>query len=155
MSLEQPAFNWIQLIFCDLRRFTAFSESAEPEEVLQILEEFHSVTGRIATECGGTIINRAGDNLMIVLNDPIEIEDPAKCAVVLGDKLRSTLGAMCENWQRYEHDLGFGVGISYGYATLGVVGSETQQTYTAIGAAVNLASRLCDHASGGWRCIQI
>ncbi len=139
----------IATLFCDLRRFTAFSESAEPEDVLQILEEFHTETGRLTTENGGTIVSRAGDNLMIVLNDPIPIENPAKCSVILGDKLRSALSAMCENWRKYEYDLGFGIGISYGYATLGVVGSENQQNYTAIGTAVNLAARLCDHASDG------
>lgn len=139
----------IATIFCDLRRFTRFSESADPEEVMQILEAFHAETSKLTAKCGGTIIQRAGDGVMIVLNDPITIDQPATRAVELAAKLRAVLVALCENWQKYEYDLSFGIGLSYGYATLGVVGSEKHQNYTAIGPAINIASRLCDAASDG------
>jgi len=139
----------IATIFCDLRRFTGFSESAEPEEVMQILESFHAETTKETAEAGGTIILRAGDGVMIVLNDPIPVDNPADLAIKLASKLRTTLSALCEEWQKYEYDLGFGIGVSYGYATLGVVGTENNQNYTAIGTAVNVASRLCDRASDG------
>lgn len=139
----------IATIFCDLRRFTRFSESADPEEVMQILEAFHAETSKLTAECGGTIIQRAGDGVMIVLNDPIAIDQAATRAVELAAKLRAVLAALCENWQKYEYDLSFGIGLSYGYATLGVVGSEKHQNYTAIGPAINIASRLCDAASDG------
>ena len=132
-----------------LRRFTRFSESADPEEVMQILEAFHAETSKLTAECGGTIIQRAGDGVMIVLNDPITIDEPATRAVELAAKLRVVLASLCENWQKYEYDLSFGIGLSYGYATLGVVGSEKHQNYTAIGPAINIASRLCDGASDG------
>jgi len=139
----------IATIFCDLRRFTRFSESADPEEVMQILEAFHAETSKLTADCSGTIIQRAGDGVMIVLNDPITIDEPARRAVELAAKLRAALAALSENWQKYEYDLSFGIGLSYGYATLGVVGSEKHQNYTAIGPAINIASRLCDAASDG------
>lgn len=139
----------IAIIFCDLRRFTRFSESAEPEEVTQVLEAFHSETSEIASHSGGTIVDRSGDKLMIVLNDPIPVEEPAKEAIRLATALRSKLGELCEKWQKYEYDLGFGIGMSYGYATLGIVGSKSHQIYAAIGTAVNIAARLCSYASDG------
>ena len=139
----------IATVFCDLRRFTSFSESAEPEEVMQILEAFHAETTELTAKWGGTIVMRAGDGIMIVLNDPVPIDNPAESAVGMAADFRTALSALCEKWRKYEYDLGFGVGISYGYATLGVVGTESQQNYTAIGAAVNIASRLCDNAADG------
>lgn len=136
----------IAAVFCDLRRFTSFSENAEPEEVILVLQQFHEETSRIVAEHDGTIVSRVGDGVLIVLNDPIPIEEPVARAVRLGRDLRTTLRGLSQQWQEYEFDVGFGIGISYGYATLGTVGTDNYQNYTAIGTVVNVASRLSDMA---------
>lgn len=136
----------IVTVFCDLRRFTAFSESSEPEEVMVVLDEFHSTTSKLAASHEGTIINRLGDGVLIILNDPVPIDDPILRALTLVDELRTALDAMSARWQDYDYDLGYGIGVSYGYATIGTVGSENYQNYTAVGTVVNVASRLCDVA---------
>ena len=136
----------IAAVFCDLRRFTSFSESAEPEEVILVLQQFHAETSRLVAEHSGTIVTRMGDGVLIVLNDPIPIDEPVIQALELGDELRSSLRALSQQWQEYEFDVGFGIGISYGYATLGTVGADSYQNYTAIGTVVNVASRLSDMA---------
>ena len=94
-------------------------------------------------------VQRAGDGVMIILNDPIQIDEPAAKAVGLAVSLRDEIRLLCNQWRSYDYDLGFGIGLSYGYATLGLVGSQNHQNYTAIGPSVNIASRLCDHASDG------
>ena len=139
----------IAALFCDLRRFTAFPETAEPEEVMEVLEGFHGEAGRIVDRHGGTITHRAGDGLMVVLNDPLPVERPADSAVALAIALRDRLAARCEDWRALGHDLGVGLGLALGYATLGLVGSESRYDYTAVGSMVNMAARLCDAAADG------
>lgn len=139
----------IAALFCDLRGFTAFSETAEPEEVMEVLEEFHSLTGRVVSDHGGTIVQRAGDGLMVVLNDPLPVENAADAAVRLAVAMRSALVEACLRWRQFGFPLGVGIGVSAGYATLGLVGSAGRYDYTAVGTVVNMASRLCNEASDG------
>ena len=139
----------ISALFCDLRGFTPFSETAEPEEVMEVLEQFHSLTGKIVSDHGGTITNRAGDSLMVVLNDPLPVENAADEVVRLSIAMRSVLLVACERWQELGYSLGAGIGLSTGYATLGLVGSAGQYDYTAVGTVVNMASRLCGLAEHG------
>lgn len=139
----------IAALFCDLRGFTAFSETAEPEEVMEVLEAYHGQAGAIVDRHQGTITHRAGDGLMVVLNDPLPVEAPAEKAVALALELRGALGRACEGWRALGHDLGVGIGLSLGYATLGLIGSESRYDYTAVGSVVNVAARLCDEAADG------
>jgi class 3 adenylate cyclase len=136
-------------IFCDLRRFTSFSESAEPEEVMLVLQQFHTITSELAARHDGTIVSRVGDGVLIVVNDPVPIDSPVKKALALISEMRTALAVLAQAWNECEYDLGFGIGASYGYATLGMVGSSDYQNYTAIGTVVNVASRLSDIAKDG------
>jgi class 3 adenylate cyclase len=137
------------LVFCDLRGFTGFAETTEPEEVMAILREYHTCLGQIVFQYGGTLERFAGDGLLILFNDPIEYADHTARAVKMALEMREQMAALTERWQRLGHNLGFGIGISRGFVTLGAVGFEGRQEYTAIGAAANLASRLCDEAKSG------
>lgn len=139
----------VAIIFCDLKRFAAFAEAAEPEEVMEVLEAFHLATGQLVGEHQGTISHRSGDGLMVVLNDPVPIENPAESAIRLARRMQEELTEMCATWQRHGYDLGFGIGLSLGYATLGLIGSEHRYDYTAIGTVVNLASQLRDRTVPG------
>ena len=137
------------LVFCDLRGFTAFAETAEPEEVMAILREYHGCLGEIVVQSGGTLERFAGDGLLILFNDPIEYRDHTARAVKMALDMQKQMVALTDRWKRLGHDLGFGIGISRGFVTLGAIGFESRQEYTAIGAAANLASRLCDEAKPG------
>ena len=139
----------IATLFCDLRGFTAFSETGEPEEVMEVLQRYHETMGRLIYEHDGAIDHRAGDGIMIIFNDPIPCDEPALRAVRLGVAMRRAMRPLTEEWRKLGHDLGFGVGVSLGYATLGMVGFEGRYDYTANGSAVNLAARLCDEARDG------
>jgi len=139
----------IATVFCDLRGFTAFSETAEPEEVMEVLKTFHAETGRLISRFHGTIGHRAGDGLMVVLNDPIPVANPARAAAELALALLQRVTELCRGWSQAGYDLGVGVGLSFGYATLGIIGDESRYDYTAIGTVVNIASRLCDEAADG------
>lgn len=139
----------IAAMFCDLRGFTAFSEAAEPEEVMEVLETFHAETGKLVADYKGTISHRSGDGLMVILNDPVPIKNPAEQAVRLAHHMRNRLLEVCDTWQKNGYNLGVGIGLSLGYATLGLVGSKSRYDYTAIGTVVNIASRLCDEAAHG------
>jgi class 3 adenylate cyclase len=136
----------IAALFCDLRGFTAFSEMAEPEEVMNVLQDYHQVMGRLICNHGGTIDHRAGDGIMVIFNDPIPCDYPALAAVQLALTMREEIASLCDQWNRLGYQLGFGAGISLGYATLGVVGHEGHYDYTANGSSVNLAARLADVA---------
>ena len=136
----------IAIIFCDLRGFTAFSESVEPEEAVDMLSEYHQTIGDLITKYQATIDHRAGDGMMIFLNDPIPHDDPIKEAVSLAIELREMVNRQLKKWESYGHSLGFGIGISYGTATIGMIGYEGSYDYAATGRNVNLASRLCDEA---------
>ncbi|MFN0074046.1 MAG: adenylate/guanylate cyclase domain-containing protein [Chloroflexota bacterium] len=139
----------IAVLFCDLRGFTAFAETAEPEEVMVVLREYHAAAGPLITKYQGTVGHFAGDGLMVFFNDPFPCEDPTGLAVQLGLELRDCMAALSVGWKRQGWNLGFGVGIAYGYATLGVLGFEGRLDYGVIGTVVNLASRLCDEALPG------
>jgi class 3 adenylate cyclase/CheY-like chemotaxis protein len=139
----------VTLVFCDLRGFTAFAETAEPEEVMAILHDYHDCVGRTVFDHGGTLERFAGDGVLVLFNDPVEYWDHTARAVKMALEMRTQMEVLCIRWNRLGHDLGFGVGISRGFATLGAIGFEGRQEYTAIGAAANLASRLCDEAKSG------
>jgi len=148
-SLLESHRRHVTAVFCDLRGFTAFSESAEPEEVMDILQQYHHELGRLVSKYGGTIDHRAGDGLMVFFNDPIPCDEPIRRAVELAFEAHDSIARLLQKWTRLGHQLGFGIGIAAGYATMGIVGDDSRSDYTAIGNDINLASRLCDHANNG------
>jgi class 3 adenylate cyclase/putative methionine-R-sulfoxide reductase with GAF domain len=139
----------ITALFCDLRGFTGFSESADPEDVMALLRQYHAAIGEIIIKYSGTLERYAGDGVMVVFNDPVPVDNPALQAVRMALDMRSALGALIEKWRRLGHELGFGIGIAHGYATLGTIGFEGRFDYAAIGTVSNVASRLCDEAKPG------
>ncbi|MCI0542037.1 MAG: HAMP domain-containing protein [Verrucomicrobiales bacterium] len=139
----------ITVVFCDLRNFTEFSSVAEPEEAMRVLEQYYNVLGRELRRFEATIGHFAGDGLMAFFNDPLSCPDHAVRAVRMAVAMQDHLGNLIEQWAKRGLDLGFGVGIASGYATLGHIGTEDQFHYTAIGSVVNLSSRLCDEAESG------
>lgn len=139
----------ITVLFCDLRNFTEFSSTAEPEEAMRVLEEYYIALGTRLREFEATIGHFAGDGLMAYFNDPLPCADHAARALRMAVAMRNDVGRLLEDWRKRGLDLGFGIGIATGYATLGHIGTEDQFHYTAIGTVVNLASRLCDEAASG------
>jgi GAF domain-containing protein len=139
----------ITALFCDLRGFTGFSESSDPEDVMALLREYHAAIGEIINKYGGTLERYAGDGVMVVFNDPIPVGNPALQAVLMAIDMRAAIGALIEKWRRLGHEIGFGIGIAHGYATLGTIGFEGRFDYAAIGTVSNVASRLCDEAKPG------
>jgi class 3 adenylate cyclase len=139
----------ITVVFCDLRGFTTFSETAEPEEVMGVLREYHTALGTLIFRFEGTLEHFAGDGIMVFFNDPLPCPGHEAQAVRMAVAMRRQMGALTEQWRKRGHHLGFGVGIAQGYATLGRIGFEGRVDYGAIGPVTNLASRLCDAARGG------
>ncbi|HJY43403.1 MAG TPA: response regulator [Propionibacteriaceae bacterium] len=139
----------IVVVFCDLRGFTAFAESSEPEEVMAVLGEYHAALGELIFRYEGTLERFTGDGLMVFFNDPIPLDDPARRAVEMALAMRDRVAGLVEGWSRLGHDLGFGVGIAQGFATLGRIGYEGRFDYAAIGTVTNLAARLCGEADAG------
>ena len=139
----------IAVLFCDLRGFTAFAETSEPEDVMALLGEFHAAVGIEIHRYEATVGFFAGDGLMVFFNDPIPCEAPAEMAVRLAVSMRDTMTALTREWGKRGHDLGFGVGLAFGFATLGQMGFEGRYEYGVIGNVVNLAARLCDQAKTG------
>ena len=137
------------VLFCDIRGFTAFCETAEPEETIEVLQTYHEEMGALIAAHGAGVDSRAGDGIMVLFNDPLPCEDPAGDALRLALAMRARMEELCKSWRRHGHKLGFGVGVSLGYATVGMVGSEGRYDYTASGTAINLAARLCDQADDG------
>ena len=137
------------VLFCDIRGFTAFCETAEPEETIEVLQTYHEEMGKLINDHAAGVDHRMGDGIMVLFNDPLPCEDPAGDAVKLAIAMRARMSELCRAWKRMGYRLGFGVGISLGYATVGMVGFEGRSDYTASGTAVNLASRLCDEAEDG------
>jgi class 3 adenylate cyclase/putative methionine-R-sulfoxide reductase with GAF domain len=139
----------ITALFCDLRGFTGFSESSDPEDVMALLRDYHAAIGKIIIKYSGTLERYAGDGVMVVFNDPVPVENPALQAVLMALEMRDAIGALTETWHRWGHDIGFGIGIAHGFATLGTIGFEGRFDYAAIGTVSNVASRLCDEAKPG------
>ena len=139
----------ITALFCDLRGFTGFSESSDPEDVMALLRDYHAAIGEIIVKYSGTLERFAGDGVMVIFNDPVPVENPALQAVLMALDMRTAIGAMIEKWRLLGHDLGFGIGIAHGFATLGTIGFEGRYDYAAIGTVSNVASRLCDEAKPG------
>ena len=139
----------ITALFCDLRGFTGFSESSDPEDVMALLREYHTAIGKIINKCSGTLERYAGDGVMVVFNDPIPVDSPALQAVLMAIDMRAAIGELIEKWRKLGHDIGFGIGIAHGFATLGTIGFEGRFDYAAIGTVSNVASRLCDEAKPG------
>jgi adenylate cyclase len=136
----------VAVVFCDLRGFTSFSEVAEPEEQIAMLAEYHTTLGSLINLFQGTLIHIVGDGVMVVFNDPIPCPDHCLQAVRMAIVMRRQIRGFIEKWQTHGYDLGFGIGISQGYATLGLIGYENRSQYTALGTVTNLASRLCGEA---------
>jgi GAF domain-containing protein len=139
----------ITALFCDLRGFTGFSEKSDPEDVMALLREYHAAIGEIIIKYSGTLEHYAGDGVMVFFNDPIPVENPALQAVQTALEMRMAIEALTEKWRRLGYELGFGVGIAHGFATLGTIGFEGRFDYAAIGTVSNVASRLCDEAKPG------
>jgi adenylate cyclase len=139
----------ITVVFCDLRGFTAFSETAEPEEVMGILNGYHAAMGELIFRFEGTLERFAGDGLMVFFNDPLPCADAPMRAVSMAVAMREQAAELSRAWRKHGHELGFGVGIAHGYATLGKIGFAGRFDYGAIGTVTNLASRLCDDARAG------
>jgi class 3 adenylate cyclase len=139
----------ITALFCDLRGFTGFSESADPEDAMTLLREYDTAIGEKIIKYGGTLECYAGDGVIVVFNDPVPVEKPALQAVLMALETREAMGALMEKWRELGHDVGFGIGIAHGYATLGTIGFEGRFDYAAIGTVSNVASRLCDEAKPG------
>jgi len=139
----------IVVVFCDVRGFTAFAERAEPEEVMAFLRDHHAALGPIVARFEGTLDHYSGDGVMVFFNDPLPTPEPAKRAIEMALAMREAAQQVVKTWRRHGHDLGFGVGISQGYATLGQIGFAERMDYTAIGTVTNLAARLCSEAKDG------
>ena len=139
----------ITALFCDLRGFTGFTESADAEDVMALLRDYHAAIGEIIIKYNGTLERYAGDGVMVIFNDPVPVENPALQAVLMALEVREAIGALTETWRRWGHDIGFGIGIAHGFATLGTIGFEGRFDYAAIGTVSNVASRLCDEAKPG------
>ena len=139
----------ISVVFIDLRGFTAFTDRAEPEEVMELLRAYHADMGRIVLAHGGTLERFAGDAIMVFFNDPVPMEKPAENAVRMALAMRDAFPPIGETWRKRGYDLGLGCGVAQGYATLGAIGFEGRWDYAAIGNVTNLAARLCSEAAGG------
>lgn len=139
----------ITALFCDLRGFTGFTESADAEDVMALLRDYHAAIGQIVNKYNGTLERYAGDGVMVIFNDPVPVENPARQAVLMALELRGAIGALTETWRRWGHEIGFGIGIAHGFATLGTIGFEGRFDYAAIGTVSNVASRLCNEAKPG------
>lgn len=139
----------ITAVFLDLRGFTAFTDRADPEEVLELLRAYHMTLGRTVDQYGGTLEHFAGDGVMIFFNDPFPIDRPAERAVRMAVALQAAFKPIASAWEKLGHEVGLGVGVAQGDATLGVIGFEQRWEYAAIGNVPNLAARLCGEARAG------
>src|SRR6266705_483755 len=139
----------IVVVFLDLRGFTAFAETSEPEEVMGVLREYHVAMGRLIVEHEGTLERFTGDGMMIFFNDPVPVPDGPERAVRMAVAMRERVDELLVRWKKRGYDLDFGVGIAQGYATIGAIGFEWRRDYGAIGTVTNLAARLCGEANSG------
>lgn len=148
-SLLEPRRARIVACAIDLRGFTSFSDHSEPEEIMGVLDEYYETMGSISERHGGTIEAFAGDGMMIYFNAPLAIENPELAALQAALEMQDAFKQLRDKWRRQGHELGFGIGIANGYATLGTVGFAGRLQYSAIGSVVNLAARLCGDAKDG------
>ncbi len=148
-EILKPHRRDITAVFLDLRGFTAFTDRADPDEVLELLRAYHATLGATVEESGGTLEHFAGDGMMIIFNDPFPVERPAERAVRMAVALQRAFGPISGAWKKLGHDVGLGIGIAQGEATLGVIGFEQRWEYAAIGNVPNLAARLCGEAGAG------
>lgn len=139
----------VTVVFVDLRGFTSFAETAEPEEVMEVLRDYHAGMGRLILEHGGTLERFAGDGIMIVFNDPIEVSNHQERAIRMAVAMRNEINTLRTKWMKQGHDLSAGLGLATGYATIGVIGFEGRWDYSVIGSVANLAARLCAEAQSG------
>jgi class 3 adenylate cyclase len=139
----------VTVVFLDLRGFTAFAETAEPEEVMGVLREYHGELGQLILAHEGTLERFAGDGMMIFFNDPVPVENPAERAVRMAVAMRERAGGLTAKWKKQGYELDLGIGIAQGYATIGAIGFEGRWDYGAIGTVTNLAFRLCGEAKAG------
>jgi adenylate cyclase len=139
----------IVVVFLDFRDFTAFIETAEPEEVMGVLAEYHAAMGELVTSHSGTLERFTGDGMMIFFNDPVPIANPAAEAARMALDMRQRFATLAQGWRKRGYDLSMGIGIAQGYATIGAIGFEGRRDYGAIGTVTNLAARLCGEAKGG------
>jgi adenylate cyclase len=139
----------ITVVFLDLRGFTAFTETADPEEVMGVLREYHAVMGRLILEHEGTLERFTGDGIMVFFNDPVQVPDPAARAAGMALAMQRQVAALAIGWAKRGYKLAMGIGIAHGYATIGGIGFEGRIDYGAIGTVTNLAARLCSEAEGG------
>ena len=136
----------VTVVFLDLRGFTAFAETAEPEEVMGVLREYHAAMGKLILEHEGTLERFTGDGMMVFFNDPVPVPNPAERAIRMALTMRERVKELSAKWRKLGYELDFGVGIAQGYATIGGIGFEGRWDYGAIGTVTNLASRLCGDA---------
>jgi adenylate cyclase len=151
-ELEDPLVTRrreVTIMFVDLRGFTAFSETAAPEDVIGVLRDYHGEIGRLVIVHEGTIEHFAGDGVMLIFNDPAPLPDPALSAVRMAIDLRESVARLSESWRKLGYELGCGLGIAQGYATIGTIGFPGRHDYGVIGAVNNLAARLCGQATAG------
>ena len=139
----------ITVVFLDLRGFTAFAETAEPEEVMGVLHEYHAEMGKLILQHEGTLEHFAGDGIMIFFNDPVTVDNPGERAIRMALAMRDRVKELTLKWHKLGYKLDFGIGIAQGYATIGAIGFEGRWDYGAIGTVTNLASRLCAEAKPG------
>ena len=139
----------VTVVFVDLRGFTSFTDTSEPDEVMTVLHEYHAEMGRLIVEHEGTLERYTGDGMMILFNDPLPVPNPVERAIRMALAMRERERALSDKWHRRGFNLNFGLGIAQGYATIGKIGFEDRWDYTAIGTVVNLAARLCGVARAG------
>src|SRR5262249_17338775 len=132
----------VTVVFADLRGFTTFAETAEPEEVMRVLGEYHRAMGTLVVRHEGTLQRFAGDGMMVFFNDPVPVENPAERAVRMALAMREAVDGLAGGWRRQGHELDLGLGLAHGYATLGAIGFEGRWDYAALGPVTNLAARL-------------
>jgi class 3 adenylate cyclase len=149
MDLLRPHRRHVSVVFVDLRGFTAFAQAAEPEEVMEMLREFHATMGAAIVAHEGTLERFTGDGMMVFFNDPIEVEDPEQRAVDMAVAMRAAAARLQQGWARAGWELGVAIGVHCGYATLGLIGFEGRFDYAAIGTVTNQAARLCAEARDG------
>jgi len=139
----------VTVVFVDLRGFTAFAETAEPEEVMGVLHEYHAAMGEVILVHEGTLERFTGDGMMVFFNDPVPVANPYERAVRMAIEMRERVVRLLERWRKHGFTLDFGAGIAHGYATIGAIGFEGRWDYGAIGTVTNLAARLCGEAAPG------